>query len=43
MNTMLWIVMLVKRVFIWKKYNRFPIPIAEIQQNSACEQFDEWK
>ena len=30
------------RVYL-EKYNRFPIPIAEIQQNSACEQFDEWK
>lgn len=31
-----------KRVYL-EKYNRFPIPITEIQQNSACEQFDEWK
>ena len=30
------------RVYL-EKYNRFPIPIAEIQQNPACEQFDEWK
>lgn len=26
-----------------EKYNRFPIPLAEIQQNLAAEQFDEWK
>lgn len=31
-----------KRVYL-EKYNRFPIPISEIQQNKACEQFDEWK
>lgn len=30
------------RVYL-EKYDRFPIPIAEIQQNPACEQFDEWK
>lgn len=30
------------RVYL-EKYNRFPIPLSEIQQNSACEQFDEWK
>ena len=26
-----------------EKYNRFPIPLSELQQNTACEQFDEWK
>lgn len=26
-----------------EKYNRFPIPLAEIQQNLAVQQFDEWK
>lgn len=30
------------RVYL-EKYNRFPVPIVEIQQNPACEQFDEWK
>jgi hypothetical protein len=30
------------RVYL-EKYNRFPIPLSEIQQNHACEQFDEWK
>lgn len=30
------------RVYL-EKYNRFPIPLSELQQNSACEQFDEWK
>lgn len=30
------------RVYL-EKYNRFPVPLSEIQQNSACEQFDEWK
>lgn len=30
------------RVFL-EKYNRFPVPVAEIQQNTACTQFDEWK
>lgn len=31
-----------KRVYL-EKYNRFPIPLTELQQNTACEQFDEWK
>ncbi|MGK9119732.1 RagB/SusD family nutrient uptake outer membrane protein [Olivibacter jilunii] len=26
-----------------EKYNRFPVPIAEIQRNPNIEQFDEWK
>lgn len=26
-----------------EKYNRFPIPLAELQQNTAVQQFDEWK
>lgn len=26
-----------------EKYNRFPIPIAEIQRNPNIQQFDEWK
>lgn len=26
-----------------EKYNRFPIPLTEIQRNPLCEQFDEWK
>ena len=30
------------RVYL-EKYDRFPVPISEIQQNPACEQFDEWK
>lgn len=30
------------RVYL-EKYNRFPIPLSELQQNTACEQFDEWK
>lgn len=30
------------RVYL-EKYNRFPIPLSEIQQNILCEQFDEWK
>ncbi len=30
------------RIYL-EKYNRFPIPISEIQQNPLCEQFDEWK
>lgn len=30
------------RVYL-EKYNRFPIPLEELQQNTACEQFDEWK
>ena len=30
------------RVYL-KKYDRFPIPQAEIQQYPACEQFEEWK
>lgn len=29
---------------VWQeRYKRFPIPLDEIQQNTACEQFDEWK
>lgn len=31
-----------KRVW-YDRYNRFPIPIEEIQQNTSIEQFDEWK
>lgn len=31
-----------RRVYL-EKYNRFPIPLSEIQQNVLCEQFDEWK
>ena len=30
------------RVYL-EKYNRFPIPLGELQQNTSCEQFDEWK
>ena len=30
------------RVYL-EKYDRFPVPLTEIQQNPACEQFDEWK
>lgn len=26
-----------------EKYNRFPIPLTEIQRNAKVEQFDEWK
>lgn len=33
----------VLRVYKEEKYNRFPIPLSELQQNTACEQFDEWK
>ena len=31
-----------KRIY-HEKYNRFPIPQIELQQNVAIEQFDEWK
>ena len=31
-----------KRVW-YDRYNRFPIPIEEIQQNTSIQQFDEWK
>lgn len=31
-----------KRVYP-QKYNRFPIPVTEIQRNRLMEQFDEWK
>lgn len=31
-----------KRVYP-EKYNRFPIPVTEIQRNPLMEQFDEWK
>lgn len=31
-----------KRVYL-DKYARFPIPQSEIQKNSLCEQFEEWK
>lgn len=30
------------RVYL-EKYNRFPILLGELQQNTSCEQFDEWK
>ena len=30
------------RVYL-EKYNRFPVPLEELQQNTSCEQFDEWK
>lgn len=30
------------RVYL-EKYNRFPVPLSELQQNLACTQFDEWK
>ena len=30
------------RVYL-EKYNRFPIPLGELQQNTSCEQIDEWK
>lgn len=31
-----------KRVYP-EKYNRFPIPVTELQRNPAIQQFDEWK
>lgn len=31
-----------KRIYL-DKYDRFPIPQTEIQRNTLCEQFEEWK
>lgn len=32
-----------KKRYYPEKYNRFPVPVTEIQRNPLMEQFDEWK